>query len=102
MSLIERAKQMATDYQNKLLTFDKLESFSELEKLEKSLTYESLFYTTRNLVLLEKYNIKMEEMMIKGVPKCDSVIKRDILVNLESLYVEDTIVSFLSFSRRYQ
>jgi len=96
----KRVKQMATDYQNKLVTFDKLESFSELEKLEKKLTYELLFYTTRNLVLLEKYNIKMEEMMIKGVPKCDSVIKRDILVNLESLYVEDTIVSFLSFSRK--
>lgn len=93
-------EKMAAFYQNILFEFDKKESISELEELEKKLAYESLFHTRTNYVLMEQYDRKMRDMMMNEVPKCDSVSKITILGDLERLNVEDTIVSFLSYSRK--
>lgn len=92
-------EKMATSYKNILDELDK-ESISELKELEKKLAYESLFHTRTNYVLMEEYDRKMRFLMMNQLPKCDSVSKKNILGDLERLDVEDTIVSFLSYSRK--
>lgn len=96
----ENLKEIAEGHHNKLLEFEHKKHISELEDLEKKLTYELLLHTRTNFVLMEQFDRKMTDMMMNKLPKHDSIIKRTILDDLERLNVEDTIVSFLSYSRK--